>query len=91
VAAVDAGVMQIQSWEGTRLSRAGTVLQGTTHDTVRAENWLRGKSIAKTVVEEGGSLYFLHGRTGGEARRGAHDSRHPAQAGEIYHRSQASA
>jgi hypothetical protein len=28
--------MQIQSWEGAALSRAETVLQGTTHDTVRA-------------------------------------------------------
>jgi len=26
-----------QSWEGAVLSRAETVLQGTTHDTVRAE------------------------------------------------------
>jgi hypothetical protein len=29
--------MQIQSWEGAALSRAETVLQGTTHDSVRAE------------------------------------------------------
>src|SRR5258707_6586061 len=29
--------MQIQSWEGAVLSRAETVLEGTTHDTVRAE------------------------------------------------------
>jgi hypothetical protein len=29
--------MQIQWWEGAALSRAETVLQGTTHDTVRAE------------------------------------------------------
>jgi hypothetical protein len=29
--------MQIQSCEGAALSRAETVLQGTTHDTVRAE------------------------------------------------------
>ena len=36
--AVDAGVMQIQSWEGTALSGAETVLQGTTHDIVRAES-----------------------------------------------------
>ena len=35
--AVDAGVMQIQSWEGAALSGAETVLQGTTQDTVRAE------------------------------------------------------
>jgi hypothetical protein len=37
VVAVDAGAMQIQSWEGAALSRAETLLQGTTHDTVRAE------------------------------------------------------
>jgi hypothetical protein len=37
VIAVDAGAMQIQSWEGAALSRAESVLQGTTHDTVRAE------------------------------------------------------
>jgi hypothetical protein len=29
--------MQIQSWEGAALSRAETVLQSTTQDTVRAE------------------------------------------------------
>jgi hypothetical protein len=29
--------MQIQSWEGAALSGAETVLQGTTHDTVRGE------------------------------------------------------
>ena len=29
--------MQIQSWEGTALSRVETVLQSTTHDTFRAE------------------------------------------------------
>jgi hypothetical protein len=38
VVAVDAGAMQIQSWEGAALSRTETVLQGTTHDTVRAES-----------------------------------------------------
>jgi len=37
VVAVDAGAMQIQSWKGAALSGAETVLQGTTHDTVRAE------------------------------------------------------
>jgi len=37
VVAVDAGAMQIQWWEGAALSRAETVLQGTTQDTVRAE------------------------------------------------------
>src|SRR6266436_9115738 len=37
VVAVDAGAMQIQSWEGAALSGAETVLQGTTQDTVGAE------------------------------------------------------
>jgi hypothetical protein len=36
VVAVDAGPMQIQWCEGAELSRAETVLQGMTHDTVRA-------------------------------------------------------
>ena len=35
--AVDAGPMQIQWWEGAALSRAEIVLQGTRHNTVRAE------------------------------------------------------
>ncbi len=37
VVAVDAGAMQIRSWEGAALSRAETVLQDTTHDTVCVE------------------------------------------------------
>jgi len=37
VVAVDAGSMQIQSWEGGALSCAETVLQGTIHGTVCAE------------------------------------------------------
>jgi hypothetical protein len=37
VGAADAGPMQIQWWEGAGLSRAETVLQGTTHDTVRVK------------------------------------------------------
>ena len=35
--AADAGPMQIEWSEGPVLSRAETVLQGTTHDTMRAE------------------------------------------------------
>jgi len=65
VVAVDAGPMQIQLWEGAALGRGETVLQGTTRDTVHAENWLRRKSIAKTVVEEGGR----RDRFDGEAER----------------------
>jgi hypothetical protein len=65
VVAVDADAMQIQSWEGAALSHAETVLQGTTHDTVTRGNWLRRKSIAKTVVEEGGR----RDRFDGEAER----------------------
>jgi hypothetical protein len=37
VVAVDAGPMEIQLCEGAVLSRAETVLKGTTHDSVRAE------------------------------------------------------
>ncbi len=65
VVAADAGAMQIQWCEGAALSRAETVLQGTTQDTVRAEIWLRRKSMAKTVVEEGGR----RDRFDGEAER----------------------
>jgi hypothetical protein len=65
VVAVDAGSMQIQSWEGAALSRAETVLQGTTQDTVRAEIGYGEKSIAKTVVEEAGR----RDRFDGEAQR----------------------
>jgi hypothetical protein len=50
--AADAGAMQIQSWEGAALSGAETVLQGTTHDTVRAEIGY-GEKYRKKVVEEG--------------------------------------
>ena len=35
--AADAGAMQIEWSEGPVLSRAETVLQGTTHDTMRVE------------------------------------------------------
>ena len=37
VIAVDAGTMQIQSWEGAALSLGGTVPQGRTHDTLHSE------------------------------------------------------
>jgi hypothetical protein len=37
VVAVDAGPMQIQSWEGAVLRRVETVLQGTRHDTLGTE------------------------------------------------------
>jgi hypothetical protein len=43
VVAVDAGPMQIQWWEGAALGRAETVLQGATHDIVRAEIGYGGK------------------------------------------------
>ena len=56
VVAVDAGPMQIQSWEGAALSGAETVLQGTTHDTVRAEIGY-GEKVSQRLwskkVEEG--------------------------------------
>jgi hypothetical protein len=47
VVAVDACAMQIQSWEGATLSRAETVLQGSTHDTVCAEIGSRAKKYRK--------------------------------------------
>jgi hypothetical protein len=47
------GPMQIQLREGVSLGCAEAVLSGATHDTARPENWLRGKSIAQAVVEEG--------------------------------------
>jgi hypothetical protein len=45
--------MQIELREGVSLRCAETVLSCATHDTARPENWLGGKSIAKSVVEEG--------------------------------------
>jgi hypothetical protein len=63
VVAVDAGAMQIQSWEGAALSRAETVLQGTTHDTVRAEIGY-GEKVSQRLwskkVEEGIGLTARH-------------------------------
>jgi hypothetical protein len=59
VVAVDAGPMQIQSREGAALSRAETVLQGTTYDTVRAEIGY-GEKVSQRLwskkVEEGTGL-----------------------------------
>ena len=49
--AVDADAMQIQSWEDAASSRADTVLQGKTHDSVRAEIGY-AESIAKTLASE---------------------------------------
>ena len=55
--------MQIQSWEGAALSRAETVLQGTPHDTVRAEIGY-GKKVSQRLwskkVEEGIGLTARH-------------------------------
>ena len=63
VVAVDAGAMQIQSCEGAALSRAETVLQGTTHDTVRAEIGY-GEKVSQRrwskKVEEGIGLMARH-------------------------------
>ena len=61
--AVDAGAMQIQSWEGAALSGAETVLQGTIHDTVRAEIGY-GEKVSQRrwlkKVEEGIGLTARH-------------------------------
>ena len=63
VVAVDAGSMQIQLWEGAALSRAETVLQGTTHDIVRAEIGY-GEKVSQRLwskkVEEGIGLTVRH-------------------------------
>ena len=61
--AVDAGPMQIQSWEVGVLSRAETVLQGTTHNTMRAEIGC-GEKVSRRLwskkVEEGTGLTARH-------------------------------
>jgi hypothetical protein len=63
VVTVDAGAMQIQSWEGAALSRVETVLQGTTHDTVRAEIGY-GEKVSRRLwskkLEEGIGLAARH-------------------------------
>ena len=63
VVAVDAGPMQIQSWEGAALSRAEAVLQGTTHNTVRAEIGY-GEKVSRRLwskkLEEGIALAASH-------------------------------
>jgi hypothetical protein len=55
--------MEIQSWEGAVLRRAETVLQGTTHDTVRAEIGY-GEKVSQRrwskKVEEGIDLTARH-------------------------------
>ena len=71
--AVDAGPMQIQSWEGAALSRAETVLQGTTHDTVRAEIGF-GEKVSRRLwskkLEEGIGLTARHGNAERPEERG---------------------
>ena len=55
--------MQIQLCEGAVLSRAETVLQGTTHDTVRAEIGY-GEKVSRRLwskkLEEGNDLTASH-------------------------------
>jgi hypothetical protein len=63
VVAVDAGPMQIQWWEGAALSCAETVLQGRTHDTVRAEIGYGEKGPQRRwskMLEEGIGLTARH-------------------------------
>jgi hypothetical protein len=55
--------MQIQLREGVSLRCAETVLSGATHDTAGPENWLGGKSIAQTVVEEGATKDLCRSET----------------------------
>jgi hypothetical protein len=55
--------MQIQSWEGAALSRAETVLQGSTHDSVRAEIGCDDKvsqRLWSKKLEEGIGLMARH-------------------------------
>ena len=58
--------MQIQWWEGAALSRAETVLQGKTHDTVRAEIGY-GEKVSRRLwskkLEEGIGLTARHRNT----------------------------
>jgi hypothetical protein len=65
--------MQIQSWEGAALSRAETVLQGTTHDTVRAEIGY-GEKVSRGLwwkkLEEGVGLTARHGNAERREERG---------------------
>jgi hypothetical protein len=55
--------MQIQLWEGAALSRAETVPQGTTHDSVRAEIGY-GEKVSQSLwskkLEEGIGLMARH-------------------------------
>jgi hypothetical protein len=63
VVAVDAGPMQIQLCEGAVLSRAETVLQGTTHDAGLAEIGYGGKvsrRLWSKKLEEGIGLTTSH-------------------------------
>jgi hypothetical protein len=48
--------MQIQSWDGAALSRAETVLQGTTHDSVRAEIGY-GEKVSQRLWWKKGSVW----------------------------------
>src|SRR6266478_9614380 len=71
VVAVDAGPMQIQWCEGAVLSRAETVLQGTTYDTMQAEI-VYGKKVSPRLwlekLEEEIGLTARHRNT--ERREG---------------------
>jgi len=73
VVAVDAGPMQIQSWEGAVVSRAETVLQGTTHDTVSAEIGF-GEKVSRRLwskeLEEGIGLTARQGNAERPEERG---------------------
>ena len=65
VIAVDAGPMQIQLGEGRVWRCAEAVLQCTIRDTSCQRNWLRCKSVAKTIVVGAGRK----DRFGGEPER----------------------
>jgi hypothetical protein len=76
--------MQIQSWEGAALGRAETVLQGTTHDTVRAEIGY-GEKVSQRLwskkVEESSCL--VNEPSGCDRARGRRRERHNGHADEF--------
>src|SRR6266481_4782769 len=66
VVAVDGGPMQIQWWEGAALSRAETVLQGTTQD----DHFVRDRGPEHVVIskEVWSDAYHIGSKSGLQAR-----------------------
>ena len=53
VVAVDAGAMQIQSWEGAVLTCAETMVQSAIHDTMRGKAGCRENVQRQVRLKEG--------------------------------------